>query len=92
MANKVDMIERAKVVRSMETIARCVNDEELFVGIWLTLGVADEDIKEDTTDEEIVEMGYCEEDTFKELMHTFLVLMKEAKKDGGLYCDGITAL
>lgn len=78
---------RAAMVHSMERIARCVNDEELFVSLWLTLGVADEDIKEETTDEEIVEMGYCEDGTFNDLMDTFLELMHEAYEDGGLYWD-----
>lgn len=81
------MLKRAKMVRSMETIARCVNDEEIFIGLWLTLGVADEDIKEDTTDEEIVEMGYCEDGTFGDLMNVFLEMMSMAYKDGGLYWD-----
>ena len=81
---------RARVVRAMEEIARCVNDEELFVGIWLTEGVADGDIDQKTTDEDLE--WYCEDDTFKDLMYTFLVLMEEAKKDGGLYCDDITSV
>lgn len=81
------MLQRAKMVRSMETIARCVNDEEIFIGLWLTLGVADEDIKEETTDEEIVEMGYCEDGTFGDLMNVFLEMMSMAYKDGGLYWD-----
>lgn len=81
---------RAALVRAMDKVAHSVNDEELFVGLWLTLGVADEDIKEDTTDEDLE--SYCEDETFKGLMYTFLNLMKEASKDGGLYCDGVTSL
>lgn len=80
---------RARVVRAMEEVARCVNDEELFVGLWLTLGVADGDIDQKTTDEDLE--GYCEDETFKELMYTFMKLMEAAREDGGLYCDGITA-
>lgn len=80
---------RAAVVRAMEEIARCVNDEELFVGLWLSEGVADGDINQKTTDEDLE--CYCEDDTFKELMYTFLKLMEMAREDGGLYCDGITA-
>lgn len=81
---------RARMVRAMEEIARSVNNEELFVGIWLVYGVADGDIDQKTTDEDLE--GYCEDDTFKDLMHLFLSLMEEAKKDGGLYCDGITSV
>lgn len=32
---------------------------------------------------------YIEDDNFKDLMGTFLFLMKNACKSGGLYCDGI---
>ena len=80
-----EKLKKAKKVRAMEEIARMVNDEELFVGLWLSLGVADGDIKENTTDEEIVELGYTEENTFNDLMNTFLELMHLAYKDGGLY-------
>ena len=81
--------ERANMVRAMEEIARCVNNEDWFYGLWLTEGVADGDIKEGTTDEELE--CYCDDDSLKELMYTFLKLMQLARDDGGLYCDGVTA-
>lgn len=81
-------LERAKVVRSMETLARCINDEDILFG-WLMGGVADGDITDETTDEEIIEAGYCEDETFEDLMKCFLRKMKAAGKSGGLYCDGI---
>ena len=34
---------------------------------------------------------YTEDDTFAELMDTFLCLMSNAKKNGGLYVDGIVS-
>lgn len=80
--------ERINMVRAMETIARSVNDESAF-DLWLYLGVADGDIDDDTTDEELED--YCDDETFAELMDTFLKLMARAKKSGGLYCDGITS-
>lgn len=83
----MNVAERVKVVRAMETIARCINDEDVFEG-WLMCGVADGDITSETTDEEIADY-YCEDDTFAELMHCFLRRMVGAKKSGGLYCDGI---
>lgn len=88
--SKQSLHKRAKVVRAMEEIARCVNNEDLIYKLWLTEGVADGDIKEGTTDKELE--YYCEDETFKGLMHTFLVLMEEAKRDGGLYCDRITSV
>lgn len=82
------LAERAKVVRAMETLCRCINNEDIFMP-WLSVGVADGDITEDTTDEDLE--YYCEDDNFAELMELFLRLMARAKKDGGLYCDGITS-
>lgn len=79
---------RVNMVRAMETIARAVNDEEVFA-YWLTLGVADGDIDETTTDEELE--FYCEDDNFADLMERFLDLMAMAKKSGGLYEDGIVS-
>lgn len=80
--------ERATLVRAMETVARAVNDEELFVHIWLQLGVADGDIDENTTDEELD--YYTTDESFRDLMDTFMYLMSKARKSGGLYCDGVT--
>lgn len=81
--------ERQKVVRAMETIARCINDEDIFEG-WLRCGVADGDITEETTDEEVDEW-YCEDDNFAELMGCFLRRMAAARKSGGLYVDGVVS-
>lgn len=77
---------RVDVVRAMETMARCVNNEEVFE-CWLMCGVADGDIEEDTTDEELE--YYTEDSNFEELLSTFIRLMYRAYRDGGLYVDGI---
>lgn len=82
--------ERAEVVKAMETIARCVNDEDVLES-WLMCGVADGDINEDTTADEIIEMGYTTDDTFKDVMSVFLRMMKNAWNSGGLYCDGVVS-
>ena len=84
----MNLSRRAKVVRAMETIARCVNDEEVFYR-WLLCGVADGDIDDDTTDEDLE--YYCEDKTFADLMERFLNLMTAAKKSGGLYEDKIVS-
>ena len=84
----MNLSKRAKVVRSMETIARCVNDEEVFYS-WLLCGVADGEIDDDTTDEDLE--YYCEDKTFADLMERFLDLMTAAKKSGGLYEDRIVS-
>ena len=91
---KMDTTERIKMVKAMEYIARQVNDEEVFE-IWLISGVADGDIEYgDLTvkagDEE--EFGtYIDDENFGDLMQTFLRLMNEAYKSGGLYCDGVVS-
>ena len=80
--------ERYEMVRAMETIARAVNDEDVFEG-WLIMGVADGDIDETTKDEELE--YYIEDDNFAELMGTFLRVMSKANKSGGLYADGVVS-
>ena len=84
----MNLSTRAKLVRAMETIARCVNDEDVFYR-WLLCGVADGDIDNDTTDEDLE--YYCEDETFADLMERFLDLMTAAKRSGGLYEDRIVS-
>lgn len=84
-------MERIKMVKAMEYLARAVNDEIVFDG-WLMNGAADGDIEEGdlTIDGGEVEW-YTDDDNFADLMDTFLRLMARAKKSGGLYCDGIVS-
>lgn len=91
----MNKIERIKMIKAMEFIARQVNDEEAFYNIWLTVGVADGDIEYGdlearASDAEDLEY-YMEDDSFSELMRDFLRLMARAKKCGGLYCDGVVS-
>lgn len=79
------MKNRVEIVKAMDLIARCINDEETLEQ-WLSLGVADEDINEETTDEYIADT-YCEPGWMKELLDTFLSVMSKARKFGGLYID-----
>ena len=80
--------ERCELVRAMEMLVRTVNNEDFFME-WLMNGVADGDIQSDTTDDELE--YYIEDTAFAELMDTFLHIMKNAYKDGGLYFDGIVS-
>ena len=75
----------ANAIRSMEYLARCINDESIFYG-WLLGGVPDGDITGKTTDEEILAM--YDEDDLKGFIGCFLRCMKRAGKDG-LYVAGI---
>lgn len=86
-------MERLQMVKAMEYIARCVNDDEIFEG-WLTSGVADGDIlfgevAVKTDDLESL-YYYIEDENFVELMECFLRVMARAKKCGGLYCGGLS--
>lgn len=81
--------ERIAVVRAMELLARSVKDEEVFED-WLYNGVADGDIDENTIDEDLID--YVDNDAyFADLMRTFLVLMYNARKSGGLYVDEVVS-
>lgn len=80
--------QRIEVVKAMETLARCVNDEYIFEE-WLMFGVADGDIDENTTDEELE--YYIEDEEFSELMGTFLRVIKRAHRSGGLYVDNVVS-
>ena len=59
-------------------------------GLLLLLGVADGDIRPDTTDDDLE--YYVEDDAeFADLMDTFLHVMKNAHADGGLYVDVVVS-
>ena len=81
---------RADVVRAMDIMVSTINYEDI-IDTWLSLGVADCDIKPETTNEEIEELGYTSDKTFSELMTLFLKLMTKAGVNGGLFCDGIVS-
>ena len=89
-------VERLKLVKAMEYLVRCVNDETLL-DAWLTLGVADGDfdygdlsVAENPEDDEGI--WYVEEnEAFSEIMDLFLGIMASANEYGGLYCDGVVS-
>ncbi len=86
----MDKLQRKKMVLAMEYICRQINDEDVFMP-WLMCGVADGDLKYGEWDPDAVDEGYIENDTFAELMGTFLRRMSAAKKSGGLYCDRVVS-
>lgn len=82
--------ERIKMVKAMEYLARHVNDESIFYGIWLSVGVADCDIEYGDLTDSVDDLEYyIEDENFKYLMKAFLKVMDCANRSGGLYCDGI---
>lgn len=89
----MNKIQRIKMLKAMEYISRCIKDEEVFER-WRIVGTADGDIKPDdlcVIDEDFDNLEYYIDDDglFASLMDEFLVVMKLAQKDGGLYCDGV---
>lgn len=89
-------VERIKLVKAMEYIVRNLNSEE-YLEPWLIEGVADGDIEYgdlSIRDEDFDDYGtayWIKDKEFAELMRLFLVIMAKAKRDGGLYCDGIVS-
>ena len=88
----MNTIDRIKMVKAMEFVARQVNDEGVFES-WLIGGVADGDIKYgdlEVRDEDREELEvYIEDESFADLMHTFLYVMRNASRSGGLCCDNV---
>lgn len=80
--------ERIAMLRAMERIARTVNDEGVFVR-WLNCGIADGDIQENTPDSDLD--FYTDDEVYADVMDTFLRVMSDAYKDGGLYSDGVVS-
>lgn len=89
-------VERIKLVKAMEYVVRNLNSEE-YLEPWLIEGVADGDIEYgdlSIKDEDFDDYGtayWIKDKEFSELMRLFLAIMAKAKRDGGLYCDGIVS-
>lgn len=94
-AKAVNIVERVKLVKAMEFIARNINDENILINRWLAGGVADGDIDYGDLGVEIADVEnleyYTDDATFSDLMETFLRCMAAAAKSGGLYCDGVVS-
>lgn len=82
----MDAKRRCALVRAMDLIAKSVNNE-IFIEEWLIRGVADGNINQNTDDEDLE--YYIQDTEFADLMDTFLHVMKNAQRDGGLYCDRV---
>lgn len=84
------MKSRKQMVLAMETVVRNINNED-YMESWLMGGVADGDLNEDSTWED-VDDWYVEDGNFTDLMNLFCRIMRGATNDGingCLYCDGI---
>lgn len=84
----MNVYKRIEMVKAMEKLARAINDESVFE-TWLQIGVADGDITGNSETDDIE--YYTDDETFADLMDTFLLIMENARKSGGLYYDGIVS-
>lgn len=86
----MDKLQRKKMVLAMEYICRQINADDVFMP-WLMCGVADGDLEYGEWNPDAVDECYIDDETFAELMETFLRRMSAAKKSAGLYCDGVVS-
>lgn len=81
--NTPNTAKRIEIVKALDTIARCINDEHI-INQWLMNGVPDGLIEEG---DESIE-GYTDDETLKDFMDCFMRCMVRASKRGGLcYMD-----
>lgn len=89
----MNKIERVKMVKAMEFIARHVNDERAMHA-WLAAGVAYGDILPNdlsATRDEDLSIYYEDTIDFADLMCTFVNVMRKVPAKRGLYCDGVVS-
>ena len=71
--------KRIKMLEAMKYIASSIDDEAILER-WLKYGIPDGDTNF---------TNYCSDDKLEEIIHEFLIAMSRAKRNGGLYFDGI---
>lgn len=85
-------LERYKLLKAMDIIARYVNNES-FIEEWLANGVPDGDINIDNisvSKEELENLSYYSfNNHFKDAIDSFMEVIINAYEDGGLYCDSV---
>lgn len=88
--DKKDKQARIRVLRAMDTIAKCLNNENSYAW-WAYVGIPDGAVNETTKDEDLEWL--CDDDTFSELLLNFCRLfgMSKTMASGFLYCDGVVS-
>ena len=81
-------LDRIKMVKAMEFLARAVNCEDVF-DLWLSEGVADGDIRSNSLSVDLEDYENLDWYIGDE---PFAGLMKNAREDGGLCFDGVVSL
>ena len=85
--NNINLKERVSVIKAMDTIVRSLNDEE-YVAWWLEDGVPDGEIDEETVDEELYWL-VDDDESFADIMSTFIKIMKRQPVDGAMWVDNV---
>ena len=85
--NNINLKERVSVIKAMDTIVRSLNDEE-YVAWWLEDGVPDGEIDEGTADEELYWLA-DDDESFADIMSTFIKIMKRQPVDGAMWVDNV---
>ena len=77
-----NVLERYEAIKAMNTLIKCLNNEEAYYGSWIYI------VPDEASDDELMEIASedYQEDTFKEASVLFLQLMNEYGPDG-LYID-----
>lgn len=94
---KVDRRERAELLVAMDLIARATNNEDFTINGWLVGGIADGDIDYGLCDHETNVLNiasddwYMDDRNFASIIECFMHTVAMARKDGGIYCNGICA-
>lgn len=78
--------ERYAIIRAMDMLARQTNNEAALE-MWFSQGISDGDIDTETPDEMLND--YIDDDKFRDVLDTFLCVMSESYKQGGLSVDGV---
>lgn len=85
--NNINFKERVSVIRAMDTIVRSLNDEGDILW-WLGSGVPDGEINPKTTDEELYWL-VDDDESFADIMSTFIKIMKRQPVDGAMWVDNV---
>lgn len=78
--------ERYTAIRAMDMLARQTNNEAALE-MWFQQGISDGDIDTETPDEMLAD--YIDDDKFRDVLDTFLCVMSESYKQGGLSVDSV---
>lgn len=71
-----------EALKAMNTLARMMNDENFYYGIWTYI------IPDCATDEELIGIATEDPDTFGHAVRAFNAHYSQYAQEGGLYIDG----